>query len=371
MFADMLKTPVADHFRLRRVKGDVGIELEIEGEGLPAAALTKFFTGKPDGSLRQGMEYVSKPLPRGVVAEKVNEVAAALRIIHANVRPTYRCSTHIHENYLDATFGDVIGTYICWALAEPAVFRAIPEGRDGSLFCVSSYDSGDLPGYFEGFCNRLADGFVQGFQPRGKYSSLNMTRLGPGEAPALGTLEYRIFPLSLDGEQVQQWAEWCGNIKSFVQKWAAEDPSFMEMVRWAEANPDNFLSAILGKHPFKHEAAALVDFGVRQAYELARITVAALKAPVKTTQKRKSSLLNLNMVDAVINERGFVDDIPAEVAPAQPVAGFQRRRRPLGQRRVAADVAGAGGGGVPAGGAAGGGGAAVEARAQPRPRVRW
>lgn len=336
MFTDMIKTPVADHFKLKRRIGDVGIELETEGNFLPEGAVTKAFHGKQDGSLRHGMEYVSGVLSRKDVESEVNNLFAALAKNGAIINPSYRCSTHIHENYLDCTFGEVLGTYICWALIEPLIFRVIPAGRDGSLFCVSSYDSGDLPQYFERLCEGLSSKYHD-WHPRGKYSSLNISRLGPSDAPALGTLEYRVFPLSQDGATVQQWCNWCGNIKSFVRESMSEDPSFVTMVRWAEANPLLFIEKIFGvlpQLPPRNETAELIDFGARQAFELARVVSTALRAKPKEKEKKKKYALD-DLMEA--HARVILDDPvqeirwdqPVEVAPAQPVGGFRARQREL------------------------------------------
>lgn len=315
MLLDNLKIPVADKFNLRRKKGDVGLELETEGENLPEGGIVPNWAGKPDGSLRNGMEYISAPLLRKNVANEVTCLAAELVKRGARIAPTYRSSTHIHENYLDSTFGDVLGAYICWALVEPTVFRVLPAGRDGSLFCVSSYDSGDLPLFVERLCDDIATGFVRGFQPRGKYSSLNISRLGPGDHEALGTLEYRVFPPSMNGDVIQTWCNWTGNIKEFVRR--QDDPSYLEMVRWAEAFPVEFLSAIFGRCPVpRPEAAELVDFGARQAYELARMVSQALRAKPKEKPNKKSP-----------GEQIAQNLMEAPVAPAE---GFRLPGRRMG-----------------------------------------
>lgn len=331
MFADRVKTPIADQFTLRRRQGDVGIELEVEGDNLPAGGVTNDFLGKADGSLRNGMEYISGILRRKDVKTSVDTLFTTLHKNGVRLVPSYRCSTHIHENYLDHTFGEVLGAYICWAMIEPAVFRVLPAGRDGSLFCVSSYDSGDLPLFFERFCEGIANGFLHGWNPRGKYSSLNISRLGPSDAPALGTLEYRVFPLSTNGQTVQEWSDWLGNIKTFVKQHYLEDPTFVSMVRWAEANPIRFVETIIGNkvlHFTFEETRALVDFGVRQGYELARIVAAAMNAKPKR-KGVKTVGLDGPMIDVVVGDVG-------EAIPAAPVNPFPWGQRPLNRRRRAA-----------------------------------
>lgn len=339
MLLEKLKTPVADHFALRRRKGDVGVELEIEGRRLYGAGIGNW-AAKPDGSLRGGMEYVSSVLLRKNVGQNFTELLNGLKAQGSELLPTYRCSTHIHENYLDETLHCVVGTYVCWALIEPVVFRVLPTGRDGSLFCVSSYDSGDVPAFIERFCDDLGTG---GWRPRGKYSSLNVSRLGPSDHPALGTLEYRVFPPTLNPETLQEWCNWTGNIKEFVRN--HKDETYLEMVRGAEAAPMEFIQTILGKCPFsRQEAGDLIDFGARHAYEIVRIFIGKLnEKPVEKPAKRTKTVgleaagpFALGDIIAAV-PAGM--PVGAEVAPAQPVAGFQVRRRPMRRAGGAARLA--------------------------------
>jgi hypothetical protein len=343
-FAEKVRKVISKQWDIPIPPGDCGIEIEIEGDGLPQGRITKAFSGKGDGSLRNGAEYVSIPIPRKDVGVEVDRLRAALEKAGSRFQPSYRCSTHIHENYADKTFHDVLGAYVVWALIEPTIFRAIPAGRDGSLFCVPSYDTGDIPGFIERVCKDISNDFRSGFQPRGKYASQNITRLGPGEHHALGTLEYRIFPYSMDGETVQTWCDWLGAIKDVVSE--AKDETFLSLVRYAEQNPIPFLSRVFGKCPVpKEDAGSLVDFGARQAYEIARVINAAYKMKAKAEPAKKKSFLNIPAGEINPIMEGFINDF-VEVAPAEPVNPFPRapdaprvavgaagQRRPIGAAR--------------------------------------
>lgn len=336
MFTEFMNKTVGQQFRLKSQKGMFGVEIETEGHGLPAGAITKYFVGKPDGSLRDGMEYVSGVLNRETVYEHVNELRNVLTAVGARINPSYRSSTHIHLNVIDNTFRDVLGMLVMWALIEPIVFRLMPPGRDGSLFCVSSYDSGDAADFTERFCSEISGNFINGFTPRGKYSSLNLTRLGPSDHHALGTLEYRVFPTTMDGVQIQTWCEWLFQMKRQVE--GAKDDSFLTLVRYAEQNPVPFLRGIFGELPIPEgEAGDYVDFGARTAYEIARIIDRHLKIVKKVSQKsevKKGRGLfqgrpeEMFLLDDIIPN---VPQIAQEDAPAVPAADFQRARAGLVQ----------------------------------------
>jgi hypothetical protein len=189
----------------------------------------------------------------------------------AVINPSYRSSTHIHVNYATEPMRNVLGATVLWALVEPVVFRLLPPGRDGSMFCVPSYDCGELARSTDQLCQDLANGFVRGFRPRGKYSSLNLTRLGQGDAVALGTLEYRIFPSCMDGKTISNWCQHLWNMREYVR--AAKDETFMSMVDYAEKNSYDFTSKLFPEVETldRQELGHLVDFGARTAYEMARV----------------------------------------------------------------------------------------------------
>ena len=312
MFAESINTKIAVQFGLRSPKGDVGIEIETEGQNLPAGKVTGTFTGKEDGSLRNGMEYVSSPIMAKSVTKDVDYLAETLRVTGAIINPTYRSSTHIHVNYCDHTWKHVLGTTIIWALVEPIVFRMMPPGRDGSLFCVSSYDSGDQSAYIDRLCTDIGKGFYNGFNPRGKYSSLNNSRLSD-----LGTLEYRVFPTSLDGQQIQGWVDMCMNIREL-----SGTDDILGFVRDVEQRPLPFLENVFGDLPELPDLPQLVDFGARSAYEMASVVVKHLKAPAPKTRSKISKALA---------DDGFMAlDMNAVEAAAQPAEPFPPAARGLG-----------------------------------------
>lgn len=316
MFKDNLRINVGKTFHCRPVRGMYGIEIETEGANLPAGPVTRAFQGKLDGSLRQGMEYVSIPLMGNVVGAEVNKLREEILRQGAKIIPSYRCSTHIHQNYTDKSFREVLGMSILWALIEPVVMRLMPPGRDGSLFCVSTYDSGELADFTENFCKAIDDRMVNGFHPRGKYSSLNFSRLGPSEHNALGTLEFRVFPTSLEGEQVQMWCDWLTRALDLVVR--AQDDSYISMVRHAEQNPLPFLESIFGHVPLpKAEAGDYVDYGARTAYEMARVVAKFLNTKPKQEKKKGFGVMG----DIIPNDPG----IPEEVMAALHRAEIQQR----------------------------------------------
>lgn len=259
---DTLNTRVADYFGHRATAGTFGIEIETEGN-FPGIIAAEGWDVKTDGSLRQGLEFVSKPTKD--VRSAVTKLSLSLVEAQANLNPSYRCSTHLHYNFQQKTFKDVCGIMIAWAALEPLFLQQMPPGRDGSIYCMSCYDTGDLPMFFERFCEDIRQNFRHGFRGRNKYASLNILRLQD-----LGTVEFRIFPTSMDPQEIGTWADWIVNLDNLTQKYGAKD--FLSLVRWIERNPEEACLTVFGKLPFdKDTTSQLADLGCKTAYEMARV----------------------------------------------------------------------------------------------------
>lgn len=284
MFSEEMTKTVRDTFNRKPVKGEFGIEIETEGQNLFGGGITKVFQAHEDGSLRQGMEYVSKPIFRKDVIPSVDELKTVLERNRCIFNPSYRSSTHIHHNYLDNTWSDVVGAVIGWTIVEPIVLDAMPPGRNGSLFCLASFDTGDATAALDYLCGQIGNGKIKyAWNYRGKYSAQNLLRLAD-----LGTIEYRVFPTSMDGKQIDGWCGWLANIKD--QAVQAQDRSFLGMVEYAEKNPFEFCGRIFDGNPPVDNAriSALVDFGARHAYELARVVNEHIKKPPPKAKAKKS-----------------------------------------------------------------------------------
>lgn len=289
----MLDVTVGATFGMPDPKKKFGIEIELEGERLPEHLPEGKWHAKLDGSLRRGMEYITKPT--NTPQDDVTSLETMLAQNNAVIKNSYRCSTHIHYNFVDKTWKDVIATIIAWNIAEPLFLRQMPPGRDGSIFCMSAYDTGDLPIVFNKFCSEIHQQFKYvGFQSvcRQKYASLNLTRLGD-----LGTLEFRIFPPSTDGRQVRKWCVWLDNLVNFASK--VKSDGFAEFVTRMEKNPETCAFEIFGMDAEafnKVELPALVDLGCRTAHELVRVFNASSKKKPRV-KKPLFSVENMAVLD--------------------------------------------------------------------------
>jgi hypothetical protein len=228
---------IARHLDRGVLDGKYGIEIEVEGRNLPES-IPGWETHR-EGSLRgEAMEYVTigaisdQNLPRYLGA-----LTRQLTQYESRVNDTYRAGVHVHYNMLGRTFDSVIRSIILWSIVEPVFLKYCGKNRDGNLFCVSSYDTGDMPQWL----TRFYEGVNRGsglFQRigRGKYSSLNSNCLGN-----LGTLECRAFPTTVDPEKI---TEFCKIVDCLLQN---RDFHPSHWVTMADRQPEQMLNDIFGE----------------------------------------------------------------------------------------------------------------------------
>jgi len=264
MFASVVKKPLHEVLKRSKRIADVGIEIEIEGTHLPSNVT--HWQVKSEGSLKDGLEYITKPIKADTVKQYVDHLAQTMKNNNATVKNTYRCSTHVHVNMLPETVEDMLGYYVVFSMFEPLLLSLCGPQRDGNLFCMSSYDTGDLIESFDTLCLVLERIDSYGFAyERGKYSSLNSGRLAD-----LGTLEVRCFPMSIDGTQVSGWVNWLLAIRDMAR--AESDKTYRTLWKNVRQNPSWYAQKIFGANVYKVPGyTSLVDFGTEHAYELTKV----------------------------------------------------------------------------------------------------
>jgi hypothetical protein len=271
MFSEYAKLPIYDILKRPKKLADVGIELEVEGKYLPESVPISGWSVKQEGSLQGGWEYISKPIKAGEVEPHVTALHAYLKSFgsgpyKAQILPSYRCSTHIHVNMTTETLGDFLGFIVIFTMFEPVLLSLCGPQRDGNLFCLSHYDTGDVVSSFDTLCSTFHYVRDYGFHyDRGKYAALNLGRLGD-----LGTAEARCFPLSLDGAVVAKWVNWLMAMKDIAK--SQPDKTYRELWKLVRQNPQWYAAKVFGSDIFNvPNVSHLVDFGTEIAYEQTKV----------------------------------------------------------------------------------------------------
>lgn len=296
MFSDYAKKLVHELTARQKRVADVGLELEVEGQYLPGTV--PHWNSKAEGSLQEGMEYITKPIKRETVQLYVDNLAKYFKDCNTIIKPSYRCSTHIHVNMSDISVSDMLGFVTVFTMFEPLLLALCGSQRNGNLFCLSNYDTGDAIQSFQLLCERIVragqgNGFVY---DRGKYSALNLGRLYD-----LNTAEARCFPLSVKGSEVQKWVDWLVKMKDMAV--AQPDKTYRELWKNVRQNPNWYAMEIFGADYMAiPNAASLIDVGTETAYEYSKLLKKfySQKPKEKPEPKAKKNSLYEAMLDDYI-----------------------------------------------------------------------
>lgn len=315
----LLKT-VTECFKLPKQEGDFGIELEIEGLRLPPAP--SGWTIKEENSLRgEAYEYVTRN------SVHMNSLEKSLRNIHkvltaepCVVNLTPRASTHIHMNMQHETFRTVFGMILVYCMVEPIMLTISGQHRNGNLFCLPVIESGDMPACIDRAVGNIlayrADFPRQGWVHRGKYSALNTDPLN-----TLGSMEFRMFPNTINPDDVLRWAGWLMAMKVFVKTFPDD---FNNLFPRINRDPGALID-IFRDHPgfsgLFHNPDGLVRYGLEFAYEIYRPLRRALNFVETPKKKKKKPEIELNWRDAMF-------DLVNQQAPMTFAAAPRFRPRP-------------------------------------------
>lgn len=317
-FSEITKQPVYKVFSRPTKVADVGIELEIEGMGLPDSA--PHWQAKAEGSLQGGMEYITKPIKIDAVETYVNNLKKFIvEGAGATIKNSYRCSTHIHMNVLPNNLEDVLGMLVIWTMFEPVLLSLCGPQRDGNLFCLSSYDTGDIVESLDRLCNVFYKTHSHGYMyERGKYSSFNTGRLHD-----LGTLEARCFPLSTDGAVVAQWCQWLLNIKDMAV--GEPDKTYRSLWKNVRQSPSWYAAKLFGHGAIGIPGVDnLLDLGTETGYELTKVLkkwyTKEEEAAKRPTAKKKPLFSGLSSGSQEVPQPVYGGSFTSDQWPTPPVA---------------------------------------------------
>lgn len=255
---------IIDMFRLRKVANEVGIEIEIEGRGLPNL-LQKYWNVERDGSLKApGYEYVSKPLPIDEVSTALKHLWETFTANKARLKPSDQCGVHIHLNMQTWTFDQTM-TFICLYLVMEDLFvRWCGEDREGNLFCLRGKDAEYI---YEVLLAAQRAGTFRGLQGMGgdmRYSSINLNSLRK-----FGTLEFRALRTPKDYKIIEQWVKMLLQLRKASKDFSLPT-AVVEGVSMEGA--ENFIKMVMGKYTQElvcPDMNVLLMNGVRHVQEIA------------------------------------------------------------------------------------------------------
>ena len=346
---DIMKMSVRDRFSLVKVTGDVGLEVEAEFEGPPPVLNTKFWTTKPDGSLRNGMEYVfNSPVKMKDIPTALDELKKTLS--NARARMSVRTSVHMHMNVSNFSLEELSRAMTTYFLYENLLVSSQNHTRQGNLFCLRARDAEEtVDAARELIVNdfRWPSGFGRDY----RYSACNLQALA-----RFGSLEFRFLGGTTNTEFMDYWSKVFYNLLHN----SAEVPMSKqeELVTAGEADRlaayfRELVSSKLSEPLITKDFASLVEDGLPYAMRLIRAYNKRVKQETKDTFFRPK--IHRRHEDLPVgdeygyfskkkkNPTGFnrplIEPAPAQEAQIDPLARGERGR-PFANAGVAAAVDG-------------------------------
>ena len=188
--------------RDRWTDGVYGIELELEGGPLPNQ-FPDAWAAVHDGSIK-GIEYVlRKPLSRKDTESALDLLWASMRDAKTKLKPSNRCSTHVHINVQKMTQFDLFKFLTLYYVVEEVLLTYCGANRHGNLFCVGADED---EGQITRLRNMLIDGggkyVAQYYGQEDRYAALNLVAL-----KKFGSLEFRQFPMTEEPAKLLKWLD--------------------------------------------------------------------------------------------------------------------------------------------------------------------
>lgn len=237
-------------------KGEVGIEIEVEGKRLPGVTVEpppSPWLYKPDHSLRgdENGEYVLKEaIDFSAVPQTLNKLWECFEAAKTKFDDSNRTSVHIHLNVQRWHLNRLASFAALHFIFEDVLTEWCGEHRVGNLFCLRAKDAEAIVTWLKKFIQM--DGTCE--VPDGlHYSGFNIQSL-----PKFGSIEIRILRGASDPNVIQDWVK----IYERLYALSADFKNPTEICDWFSAEgPTAFFSRVLGP------AANVVKNGVTMTSE--------------------------------------------------------------------------------------------------------
>ena len=220
-------------------KGDLGIELEVEGTRTLPVIMDDIWITKEDESLRgTAYEYVTnRPITfDSTKLSKIKQLTDRLAVTEGVVLDSPRTSLHVHVNVLDHTPLQV-WTAACtyWLLENVLIKYCGEDQREGNLFCLRLIDSEAVLKY------AIADTssrypFDSLRTDNIRYAGQNLNAIWK-----FGTLEYRGMRGTIDPNVIDTWTTEMYNIVHKSKRFKSPE----EVLDTYLANPEGFMDLVI------------------------------------------------------------------------------------------------------------------------------
>lgn len=210
----MSNHPIRELLDLRRCKGDVGIEIEVEAlRRLPTMAEDSEWRSETDGSLRgYSMEYVlRKPCPIGKVEKYIDNLKELIALQGSKPQYSERAGVHVHVNVQEMTTNQVLTMAMVYYCMEASLVRYCGPDREGNHFCLRVQDADYVIDVIEQALRNRNLRYLDSEDIR--YASLNFCALF-----RYGSLEFRAMETNPEFSKIAEWAKMLVAIRDYSLK---------------------------------------------------------------------------------------------------------------------------------------------------------
>lgn len=242
--------PVGTIFSRIPVKGDIGLEIEVEGNKFPkpgvnvtneSGVLPKMWKYTHDGSLRgnDNAEYVlNGPIKFADVPDAVNSLWKMFADYGSVLDESNRTSVHVHLNVQNWYLNRLCAFLAIYFSVEELLTEWCGEHRVGNLFCLRAKDASAIVSRIKRFLQNegrdapLSEGL--------HYSAMNAYSM-----VKFGSLEIRTLRGVREPEPIIQWVEMLQRIYEISESYP--DPRNI-MDNFSGEGPLAYLGMVFGNH---------------------------------------------------------------------------------------------------------------------------
>lgn len=181
-------------------KGDIGIEVEVEGLHLPRNDI-KHWRVEDDHSLkgRENAEYVlSKPLYYNKVEDGLQSLTEALK--DSQIDSSVRAGVHVHINVQDLNLRELANFVTMYLVVEDLLLDVCGEGRQSNLFCLKACEA-------EYWVKRVGDFFRHGHIEELNTDSIRYSSMNLAALPKYGSVEFRAMRTPQNIMDIKPWVD--------------------------------------------------------------------------------------------------------------------------------------------------------------------
>lgn len=229
-------------FKIKQIAGDVGIEIECEGNNLNPVN-EKGWKTVDDNSLRGEFPHsrcewvLKKPI-------NVEDVLPAMQWLEDSQREahpefSFRTSVHVHVNVQQLTVNQIVNMAYTYFICETVMMNYCAPHRRGNRFCLRMEDAEGIQNFFTKLIsNNEARWPILNPDDAVRYAALNFEAMWK-----YGSIEFRGLEGTLSPEKVNTWASALVMIREFAKRF-----DNLQQIHdfFVKNSPNMFLDNVLG-----------------------------------------------------------------------------------------------------------------------------